>query len=103
MYLSQLSEIRYLFIISGSLSSLVLVATGSPLTNKVQVVNLQSTNTCTGLPEYPMKLYAATGGLMDGRPLICSGLGRTGSSENDEQLSAWTHFSPQPTSDLGSL
>ena len=59
---------------------------GSDCTNKAQVVNIQSDSTCTGLADYPMDLWGATGGVIDGRPLICGG---TSSGSNNEQSSCY--------------
>ena len=43
-----------------------------------QVVDMRSTESCSNLDSYPLKLSAATGGLVNGDPLICGG--RIGSS-----------------------
>lgn len=77
LYLSELSEISLLFIISGSL---LMVATGYFYEKKAQVVDIQSNTKCTDLADYPMYLGGATGGLIDKRPLICGGHGSTGSN-----------------------
>jgi len=55
--------------------SQILVATGTD-GDYSQVVDLQSTKKCSNLPSYPVLLSGATGGLINGSPLICGGYGR---------------------------
>ena len=42
--------------------------------NEVFVIDIENaTNTCENLPSYPLEVYGATGGVMNGSPLICGG------------------------------
>ena len=53
--------------------SLILIATGSP-SDKCQVVNVNSSSTCSNLPSHPMgSMYRASGGVVNGSPTICGG------------------------------
>ena len=54
----------------------MLVITGqrkgkSEFDDTSQVFNQISTKYCTNLPKYPMKVRDATGGVLDGSPVIC--------------------------------
>merc|ERR1719266_806557 len=71
-----------------------MVATGSS-ENKAQVVDVQSNTKCTGLPDYPIYLRWATGGLMDGRPLICGDYRKTGSSGSNQYQSSCYVFNKE--------
>ena len=51
---------------------------GDNIQDYSQVVDMSSTESCSNLDSYPLKLSDATGGLVNGDPLICGG--RIGSS-----------------------
>ena len=57
-----------------------MVATGigpTGFTDRVQVIDLyNSKTTCSDLSSYPFELAYATGGLINGSPLICGGIPR---------------------------
>ena len=55
--------------------ALILVATGvDPFTDKCQVLDMSNTsNTCSHLPSYPLLVYRASGGILNGSPTICGG------------------------------
>ena len=70
------------------LGNLILVATGyigyngyiypgyTPYTNVSQVIDVSSTNACSDLATYPLTLFAGNGGILDGAPVICGGVGK---------------------------
>ena len=62
----------------NSFSDKVFVATGDPLDESVttEVIDLANADhVCSGLPDYPMKLDGAMGGLIGGHfPVVCGGL-----------------------------
>ena len=64
------------------IGSLILVASGYryPYNGLVQdysqVVDMKSINSCPNLNSYPLKMLGATGGLVNGSPVICGGWGR---------------------------
>ena len=58
------------------------MATGSSK-NDSQVVDLLSTRECKHFPSFPLELRGATGGVINGSPLICGGYGK-GSGDLDE-------------------
>ena len=61
-------------------------------TDDSQVVDLESTKTCSNLPSYPLRLIGATGGVINGSPLICGGEGRaSGESSNAIQSSCYMY------------
>ena len=68
------------------------MATGS-YTNKGQLVDVSSTTVCTGLTDYPMSIRYATGGLMNGSPLICGGYGSPTASpgSNSDQSACYIY------------
>ena len=41
-----------------------------------QVVDMYSRNSCSNLQSYPLKMDTATGGLVNGSPVICGGYGK---------------------------
>lgn len=59
--------------------SLVLVVTGGTDRPGIyhqtdsQVIDLSSTEQCSNLPSYPLRLVSGIGGIIDGSPLICGG------------------------------
>ena len=54
-----------------------------------QVVDMSSTESCSNLDSYPLKLNGATGGLVNGDPLICGG--KIGSSSSTRQSSCYKY------------
>ena len=54
-----------------------------------QVVDMSSTESCSNLDSYPLKLDGATGGLVNGDPLICGGI--IGSSPSTSQSSCYKY------------
>ena len=54
----------------------ILVTTGvSDDSEETEVWNLETESVCENdLPDYPMKLSYATGGLIGGKPVVCGGL-----------------------------
>lgn len=58
--------------------SLNLIATGIPYTNTCQVVDVSTSTKCTSLQAYPLSLEGATGGVVNGSPLICGGISSAG-------------------------
>ena len=54
-----------------------MVATGSPRTDKSQVIDVSSSSTaCANLPSYPFAMSYAAGGVVNGSPIICGGYTR---------------------------
>ena len=54
-----------------------MVATGSPRTDKSQVIDVSSSSTaCANLPSYPFAMSSAAGGVVNGSPIICGGYTR---------------------------
>ena len=61
---------------------LILVAAGA--SSLAQVVDLNSNNTCTNLPEFPTAISGASGGVIEGSPMICGERGRAYGQYSDE-------------------
>ena len=60
-----------------------MVATGSPRTDKSQVIDVSSSSTaCANLPSYPFAMSSAAGGVVNGSPIIC--WGNIGSGEQTD-------------------
>ena len=57
-----------------------------------QVVDMKSTNSCPNLNSYPLKMSAATGGLVNGSPVICGGYGRANGESSDNSQSSCYSF-----------
>ena len=72
-----------------------MVATGSPRTDKSQVIDVSSSSTaCANLPSYPFAMSSAAGGVVNGSPIICggwkSGVGLTDSCHRfDRSANSW--------------
>ena len=64
------------FFISGPL---ILVATGSSDTDKCQVFDVSSSNSCANLPSYPYSMRYGAGGVINNVPIICGGYRSSGS------------------------
>ena len=72
-----------------------------------QVIDLSSTNSCTSLTAYPLKIDGLTGGLLDGRPLLCGGWGKASDESSytvqsacyqyDKSSQAWNLFANMNT------
>ena len=60
------------------LGSLILIATGISYTNTCQVVDVSTSTKCASLQAYPLSLEGATGGVVNGSPLICGGISGAG-------------------------
>ena len=57
------------------------------------MVDLKSNNTCNNLQEYPISnIRTASGGVIDGSPMICGGLGKaSGQSSDHEQNKCYAY------------
>ena len=60
----------------------VLIATGweypDPLGKNTEIIDLEdSTFSCTKVQPFPVRLYGATGGLVNGQPFLCGGYDKT--------------------------
>ena len=61
-----------------------MIATGSPNTNKCQVIDSSSSTSCTNLKFYPLSIHNAVGGVVSGFPIICGGYRTSGSPRQTE-------------------
>ena len=63
------------YIFSGSINLIVGGEDSDEnLYDDTQIVNLSNeTSTCNNFPDYPIAIYAATGAIVDGHPIICGG------------------------------
>ena len=39
-----------------------------------QVIDIHSAKSCSDFSSYPLKMYGASGGVLNGSPLVCGGL-----------------------------
>ena len=60
----------------------ILVAAGR--NTLAQVIDLKSNNTCTNLQEFPIAISYASGGVIDGSPMICGGYGKASRYGSDQ-------------------
>jgi len=87
--------------------SLILVETGiygTRYRDDSQVVDISSTKSCPKLSSYPIKLTGATGGILNGSPLLCGGV--TGSFQSacykhDKFSNEWTLLTNMKTERYG--
>ena len=67
-----------------------MVVGGYQNIDKSQLIDVSSSTTCSNLPPYPLPLYGATGGVINGIPIICGGTtsgGRTNTCYSFEKTS----------------
>ena len=67
-----------MILVSTFKGSLILIATGIPYTNTCQIIDVSTSTKCNSLQAYPLSLEGATGGVLNGSPLICGGISSAG-------------------------
>ena len=61
-----------------------MVIAGSPSSSaiKTEIINLEGSNTCADLENFPTGLYGAVGGIIQGMPIVCGGFTGIVSTQN---------------------
>ena len=76
----------------------MLFVTGDKQERETEVVDIREDSSyCRSLPDYPSQAQYASGGILDGQPLICGGIVGLGDASNEcyvynETSLSWTWF-----------